>query len=104
MKIYFLYHSKAFWPSWQSFYEACVLDPRISVKIIYCPAKKQAEGFGGQFDGAEEFLKTRSIPYKKIDTIDWISDKPDVLVMQTPYDQWHREEKYNSKKIYANGY
>lgn len=91
VKLVFLYHSPAFWPSWKSFYEACMKDDRIDAKIVFCPVRKQGPGWNGQFDNSEQWLKDNSFDYIHIDKLTYI---PDIVVMQTPYDLYHRERKY----------
>lgn len=102
-KIYFLFHSKAFWPSWNSFYQACIMDKNVITKIIFCPAKEQSEGKNGQFEDAELWLDKNNIPYIHIKDIDFKYDKPHVVVMQTPYDYGHRIPIYWSENFKKNG-
>ncbi len=102
-KIYFLFHSGAFWPSWASFWEAADKDPEVENRMIFCPVKRQGKGLSGQFIGAENFLVEKGIPYTHIDDIDFATDKPDYLVMQTPYDNWHRFEKHHSGSLKEYG-
>lgn len=103
IKIYFLFHSKAFWPSWESFWVACNNDDRIETTMIYCPVKEQTAGYNGQFKNAEDFLKENNIPYRHIDDIDFKIDKPHILVMQTPYDDFHRFPIYHSANFKKMG-
>jgi glycosyltransferase involved in cell wall biosynthesis len=102
-KIYFLFQSKAFWPSWDTFYNSCLADEMIEVKLIFCPVKraKSSNGNNGQFIDAEKWLKENKIPYIHIKDINFNKDTPDVLVIQTPYDDWHRD-KGTSSKHYKN--
>lgn len=58
--------------------------------MIYCPVKPQNSGYEGQFVNSENWLKSQDIPYVKADETDWSRDKPHVVVMQTPYDEYHR--------------
>lgn len=103
IKIYFLFHSGAFWPSWKSFWNAAENDPEVENKLIYCPVKKQGRGLSGQFDNAEEFLINNGIKYIKISDWNVNEDKPDILVMQTPYDDWHRPRKYYAEEFAKKG-
>lgn len=103
IKVYFLFHSKAFWPSWESFWEACKSDCLIEAKMIFCPVKKQGQGFSGQFDDAKQWLIDKQISFVEVDDIDFDRDKPDVLIMQTPYDEWHRYPHHHSFEFAARG-
>ena len=103
IKIYFLYQSPAFLPSWKSFYEACIKDNRIDVKVVFCPVISQLSGFGGQFENAEQWLIDNHIAYCNVSQINWDSDYPDVLVMQTPYDEYHREQNYWTEAFRKKG-
>lgn len=96
LKVYFLLHSNAFLPSWQSFWDACSNDNRILMKIIYCPVRKQGPGLDGQFIKTEEWLNKNGIKYVHIDRINLLSDKPDILFYQTPYDMYHRFKNHRS--------
>ncbi|MBQ8677586.1 MAG: CDP-glycerol glycerophosphotransferase family protein [Alphaproteobacteria bacterium] len=102
VKIYFLFLSKAFWPSWQSFYKSCIGDKNIDVKLIYCPVTPREPGKDGQFIDAEDWLKKQKIPYTHIDNINIFKDKPHVIVMQLPYDGMY-PEKYRSSNLKYNG-
>ena len=99
IKLYFLIHAKAFYPSWKSFLTACLNDTRnITTKVIYCPVKKLPEGRMGQFDGTEKWLKENNIKYIHIKKINLFFDRPDVLVYQTPYTH-HRKENLSSTRL-----
>ena len=103
IKIYFLFHSEAFWPSWKSFWKACLADERVEAKMIYCPVKPQNSGYEGQFVNSENWLKSQDIPYVKADETDWSRDKPHVVVMQTPYDEYHRLPCFRSDVFRKSG-
>lgn len=93
-KIYFLFHSHAFWASWQSLFEACKNDSKIEVKFIYCPVKEQPKAYNGQFENIQEWLDDHHIDYTPIENWDYSIDIPHVLVIQTPYD-CHRPSYYS---------
>lgn len=103
IRITFLIHSKAFWPSWKSFYESCKKDDFVQVKVYYLPVKEQSEGYSGQFEGTEEFLKENDIDFQKINFKDILEDEEDYIIFQTPYDQWHRDLESSSQKAYFAG-
>ena len=104
IKIYFLLQAKAFLPSWDSFLKACKNDPRISTKIIYCPPIKPKEGWSGQFDETEKWLKEKGFDYVHFNKINLLIDRPDVLFYQTPYDATHRNAKNNTDKMKLLGF
>lgn len=103
IKIYFLFQSPAFLPSWKSFYDACVKDTKMEVKVLFCPTRSQLSGFGRQFENAEQWLIDNHITYSNIAQIDWKSEYPDILVIQTPYDEYHREKIYWTENFRKKG-
>ncbi len=103
IRITFLIHSKAFWPSWKSFYESCKKDDSVLVKVFYLPVKQQSEGYSGQFEGTEEFLKENNIAFQRINFNDILGEEEDYIIFQTPYDQWHRDLESSSQKAYFAG-
>lgn len=98
IKIYFLLHSKAFWPSWKSFWYACKLDSKIETKVIFCPVTKTEKGRDGQFVDTEKWLKENNIDYIHINNINILFDRPDVMFLQLPYDGY-RTEAYKSSRL-----
>jgi len=103
VKICFLFHSKAFWPSWESFWHACQEDPRVEATMLFCPVRKQAPGYEDQFIDAEDFLNDKSIPYIHIEDYDFDANAPDYIIIQTPYDQYHRDQKWHSENFKRRG-
>lgn len=99
IRICFLFHSKAFWPSWASLWDACSKDPTIENTMIFCPVKTQNPGYTSQFIDAEIFLQQKGIPYINIDYFDFINNKPDFIIIQTPYDEYHRDKKWYSEEF-----
>lgn len=102
LKVYFLFQSKAFWPSWETFWEACNKDPEIEVKMLYCPPVTLSKRWGGQFTDKDLYLKDKKIPYVNIEDIDFSKDLPHVLVVQLPYEV-HRSQEYNSNNLLRQG-
>lgn len=88
IRIVFLFQAASFWPSWESFYTACMEDERFDVTFMYL----KGVGDTTQMVTAEAFLLEKHIPY--VPYSDWLflEKQPHVLVLQTPYDEYHRSE------------
>jgi len=98
IKIYFLFHSKAFWPSWETFWNACNEDPRITTKMIFCPTINQDKGCNGQFIDSEDWLISNKISYTNVKNVNFKKEQPNIIVIQTPY-PYHRKSKYLSSEF-----
>jgi len=103
IRICFLFHSKAFWPSWESFWYACQKDPRVEATMLFCPVQELPSGHDGQFVDAESFLREKEIPYIHINKYNFCHHTPDYLIIQTPYDNWHRNKKWRSEEFKTKG-
>ncbi|WP_026657554.1 bifunctional glycosyltransferase/CDP-glycerol:glycerophosphate glycerophosphotransferase [Butyrivibrio sp. AC2005] len=93
LRIVFLYQIPSIWISWKSFYEACLRDSRIDCHLFLLEETGTEKS---QMNGAREFLEKNSIEYDTIDTFSISEFRPHVLVIQTPYDNWHRKENHRS--------
>ncbi len=93
IRVLFLFQGASFWPSWESFYQVCMADERIEVTFALLDEK-----FGDttQMISAKDFLDEKKIPYVLYSDLLLVQLQPHVLIMQTPYDQWHRTEHVRS--------
>ncbi len=87
VRIMFLFQAASFWPSWETFYEACISDPRIRVEFTFL---NELYGDTTQMLTAKEFLDEKGITYKIYSDSLFSKFSPHILVMQTPYDYGHR--------------
>lgn len=101
IRIVFYYQVASFWPSWDTFYSACLADKRLEVKLVYL---KETVIEHSQMATAEEFLVRNKIDY--INAIDFDIDqfRPHIMVYQTPYDMGHRKATHRSSAAKARGY
>lgn len=101
IRMVFLFQVASFWPSWESFYKACVDDERIDVQFLYLEETVREKV---QMLTAESFLKSRNISYTNFCDFDIDSYNPHVIVVQTPYDAGHRIKAHWSSAWKAKGY
>lgn len=99
IRIMFLFQAASFWPSWDSFYAACMADDRFDVTFAYL----KGMGDTTQMKTAETFLQENHIPY--VPYSDWLllEKRPHVLIMQTPYDVYHRTEDVYTRSFQRMG-
>lgn len=100
IKIVFLFQIASFWPSWESVYNSCINDNRFEVTVILYD---KIIGEVQQIKTARDFLINNNIKF--IDYSNNILDyiQPQVLVIQTPYDEWHRPYELWSDNVKAKG-
>jgi len=101
IRVVFLFQIPSFWPSWDTFVNSCLIDSRIDVKVVLYP---EIVGERSQLLGAEQFLLEKGIKY--VDYLDFSFEdfKPHVVVIQTPFDEWHRLTYFKSESLSRNGF
>ncbi len=100
LRIMFLFQMASFWPGWETFYQACLDDPRIIVKFAFLD---ELHGDITQMLTAKTFLDEKQIPYEVYSDRLFNCFQPHVLVMQTPYDYGHRKAHVRSSAFYRKG-
>jgi hypothetical protein len=100
IRIVFLFQVASFWPSWESFYEACIDNEKFDVKLILLDDVVVETV---QIQTARTFLEINGLSF--IDFADFNIDlyKPHIMVFQTPYDKLHRKYPNRSLNIKAKG-
>ena len=96
IRMIFLFQMGSFWPSWDSFYNSCIGDDRLD-----CVFTLLDEQFGDtdQMHTNKVFLEKSGIPYVRY-TDDLLEEfRPHVLILQTPYDEYHRAPHVRSGKL-----
>lgn len=101
IRIVFLFQVASFWPSWESFYQSCVDDERMDVKFVFLDETGIEKT---QMLTAHDFLVKNEIPYIDYGEFDLEKYAPHVLVMQTPYDHWHRNKAHWANVYHSKGY
>lgn len=101
IRIVFLYQVPSFWPSWDSFYRACCEDERIDTKLVFLEETNTEKS---QMVTAKEFLDSNSMDYIPFAEFSIEEFNPHVIVMQTPYDEWHRKKAHWSNVFRGQGY
>lgn len=101
IRIVFLFQVGSFWPSWDSFYKACMNDPRIDAKLIYLDETVRE---AVQMQSAKDFLDKEKLDYTDFCDFNIDEYKPHIIVVQTPYDAGHRIKAHWSSAWKAKGY
>lgn len=101
IRIVFLFQVASFWPSWESFYKACVDDDRLDVKFLFLDETVREKV---QMKTAKIFLEEQNIEYIDFSDFDIDDYKPHIVVIQTPYDAGHRIKAHWSSSWKAKGY
>lgn len=98
--VVFIFQSPSFWPSWESFWKACIEDKRINPIMLVSddPIKEKV-----QFANARIFLDEIGINYKHISEVDLSILNPHIIVLHTPYDG-HRPRYLHGKQLTAKGH
>ena len=101
IRIVFLFQIASFWPSWESVYNAIRSDDRFDVRFLFL---NETVSETSQMITAKDFLDTHQIDY--IDYCDFDLDvfKPHIIVLQTPYDKYHRIDAHKSFAWKEKGY
>lgn len=101
IRIVFYYQVASFWPSWDTFYAACLADNHFDVKLVYL---NETVIEHSQMITAESFLIENKIDY--INSINFDIDEfcPHIMVYQTPYDMGHRKTTHRSSAAKSRGY
>lgn len=100
IRIMFLFQAASLWPNWESFYRACLEDPRISVVFAFLD---ELYGDVTQMLTARQFLEENKIPYVVYSDNLFSRFDPHVLIMQTPYDFGHRKLHVRSAAFKKKG-
>ncbi len=101
VRVVFLYQVASFWPSWEKLYEKLVQDNRFDIKMLYLDETAIEKS---QMITAGSFIKQLGIPYIRYEDFDLENYKPHILIMQTPYDDWHRKRCHHSDVYKSRGY
>ena len=101
IRIVFLFQVASFWPSWDSFYRACIEDERLDVKLLFLDEHGRESV---QMNTARDFLETSNMDYIEFENFNIEEFKPHIIVIQTPYDAGHRIKAHWSSSWKAKGY
>ena len=100
INIAIIFQIASFWPSLESVYKTLIEDARFNVKLFLIEQEYKEPS---QMMGAKEFLKNNKIEYETL-TIDKLQEfYPHVAIIQTPYDEWHREQEFSSTELKKMG-
>ncbi|GAA4867888.1 hypothetical protein GCM10023310_54430 [Paenibacillus vulneris] len=100
IKVVFLFQVASFWPSWETFWEACLHDDRFDVKMVLFDHEIEEQT---QMKTARAFLDKQNIEYIDYDHFNIEQYQPHILVMQTPYSHWHRPRHLWADEIKSMG-
>ena len=100
IRMVFLFQVASFWPAWESFYQTCVEDERLDVKFVFLDETVTEDM---QMQTAKTFLDTKKIAYTNFESFELENFAPHVMVIQTPYDDWHRQKAHWSTVFKSKG-
>lgn len=100
IRIVFLYQIASMWPSWDSLFAACREKRMVDAKLVFLDETNVEKS---QMNGAEQFLIEQGIPYTRFEEFDMEEFLPHILVIQTPYDEWHRKKEHWSEQFKKMG-
>lgn len=101
IRIVFLFQVASFWPSWESFYKACINESGMDVKLLFLDETVRE---AVQMQSAKAFLEDEQLDYINFNDFDIDEYRPHVIVLQTPYDAGHRIKAHWSSAWKAKGY
>lgn len=95
VRIVFLFQVASFWPSWESFYNACICDKRFDVKLVLINEILSEPGLKNK---AKKFVESKGLSYLELNEFCFKEYKPHIIVYQTPY-EGNREMKLWSARM-----
>ena len=100
IRIMFFFQIASFWPSWESVYEAIKNNSEIEYKFVLLDFVNREPS---QMKGARDFLINNNIEFE--DYSDELLDNfnPHIVMMETPYDNWHRTRELSSGELIKRG-
>lgn len=100
INIAILFQIASFWPSLESVYKALIEDSNFDVKFFLIEQEYKEPA---QMAGAKKFLENNKIEYETLTTDKLQEFSPHVAIIQTPYDEWHREKEFSSTELKKMG-
>lgn len=91
MKIALLFQVPSFWASWETLYKVAKDDAECQVKVFLVKPACEYQSSLIQMTDADRFLQRSNIIYEEYDFKSLISFDPDYVIIQTPYDNGHRD-------------
>lgn len=101
VRIVFLFQIASFWPSWESLYQSCIDDPRTDTRLLFLDETNTEKS---QMLTAKKFLEDNQMEYENFESFSLEDFRPHIVVIQTPYDEWHRQEVHWSNRFRERGY
>lgn len=101
IRIVFLFQIPSFWPSWESFFAACTEDERVDARLVFLDETNSEKT---QMQHAKDFLEEKGLPYELYERFPMEEFAPHAVVIQTPYDEWHRQRQHWSNVFRMRGY
>ena len=100
IRIIFLFQTPAYWPSWESFYHACLNDSRFDVKIVLLEEIAYYRNLEGN---AREFLEKNNLQYILAKDYSVKDSKPHIAVLIPNYDVLYRKPDWYSLSLKSAG-
>lgn len=87
IRIAIMYQVDSYWPTIESFYEACVEDPKVDIRIFYVNETSVEKT---QVEDSDKFLLERGIPFSIYSEDQMRCFNPHAALYQPPYDVSYR--------------
>lgn len=100
IRIAIIFQIPSFWPSIESVYTNLLYDDRFEMKFYLIDHEYKEPS---QMAGAKKFLNDNNIKYEILNIELLNKFNPHVAVIQTPYDEWHREKEFSSESLKKMG-
>lgn len=100
VRIVFLFQIASFWPSWETFWEACESDTRFDARMVFL---NQTVKEKYQMRTAQEFLLKKGFHYTLYEDFNFEEFAPHVVVYQSPYDKGHRKYETQTESMIQKG-
>ncbi len=100
IRIGILFQIPSFWPSIEELYLCLKNDSSFDIRFFLVNNNKEKS----QSAGAKEFLKKLEIDFEYADINNIDKYNPHILILQSPYDMWHREKELYSENLFKKGY
>jgi len=101
IRIVFLFQIASFYPSWETLYQSCVRDERTDTRFVFLDETNTEKS---QMRTARAFLDDNNMEYEEYEKFSLDEFRPHIIVIQTPYDEWHRKEEHWANRFRERGF
>lgn len=101
IRIVFLFQIASFYPSWETLYDSCMKDERTDTRLVFLDETNTEKS---QMRTARAFLDNNNMEYEEYENFPLEEFRPHIIVIQTPYDEWHRKEEHWANRFRERGF